>query len=142
MKNIRKEVELFQIENIEYSTGTKEALSLKLIETIFACNPGQSFFVSNEQINNQKPNAIISNVALVNLSAITTTLSAGSVIATTAISINKNNNFSMFKKLTSGFNQMPEHSLFGPPVWNAFPRKSGSGWNWGEGMRRSELRGR
>jgi len=62
MKNIRKEVELFQIENIEYSTGTKEALSLKLIETIFACNPGQSFFVSNEQINNQKPNAIISNV--------------------------------------------------------------------------------
>lgn len=35
-------------------------------------------------------NAIISNVGLVNSSAVTTALSAGSVIATTAVSINKN----------------------------------------------------
>lgn len=63
MKKInRKEVELFQIEDISYSTGTKDQLSLKLLETVVACSPNQSFFVSTKDLGDTKPLVAISGL--------------------------------------------------------------------------------
>ena len=63
MKKVnRKEVELFKIENISYAGGIKDNLILKLVETIVACMPNQSFFVSTKDLNNNKAAYVISNL--------------------------------------------------------------------------------
>lgn len=106
--------------NIIYPTGSFSKVTQ-------SANTDGATFVKNYQyiINNflaEVPNFFLKQGQLTNFISAPESqfgvMQSGSEYAFN-ITIVKNSNFSMFKKIGGGTNEFPEHSLFGPPVRNA-----------------------